>query len=98
MFLTEDEVKELTGMSRRASQAKVLNSLGIIHKTRPNGSLVILRSHVEQVLSGGKSEEKHRWATEPNLKAFEDQPTKHARRKKERAEAKEGTNQERARN
>ncbi|KQV50062.1 DUF4224 domain-containing protein [Massilia sp. Root335] len=97
MFLTDDEVKELTRKSRRASQAKVLNSLGITHKIRPDGSLVILRSHVEQVFAGRKSEEKPRLATEPNWDAFADQQAEYARKEEQRAAKKERINQERAR-
>ena len=51
MFLTRDEVKEMTGQ-KRAAQAKVLNSMGIAHKVRPDGTLLVLRSHVIEQLGG----------------------------------------------
>ncbi len=52
MFLTGEEIIELTGKKRRGAQMKELNALGITHKVRGNGSLVVLRSHVENELDG----------------------------------------------
>ena len=50
MFLTADEVAELTGRRRRDAQVVQLRALGIAHRQRADGSLVVLRAHVEQVL------------------------------------------------
>lgn len=50
MFLTPDELIQLTGRKRSASQLKTLNAMGIEHKRRPDGSVVVLRSLVEKVL------------------------------------------------
>jgi hypothetical protein len=50
VFLTDDEIVQLTQRQRRASQRAVLTALGIEHRVRPDGSLVVLRSHVEKVL------------------------------------------------
>lgn len=55
MFLTSDELVALTGRKLSKSQRSVLNHLGIQHKARPDGSLVVLRSHVEKSLGGGES-------------------------------------------
>lgn len=52
MFLTPDEIAELTGRKLHKAQRSVLNHLGIEHKIRPDGSLVVLRSHVEKSLGG----------------------------------------------
>lgn len=52
MFLTGDEIIDLTGKKRRSAQMKELNSLGITHKVRGDGSLVVLRSHIENELDG----------------------------------------------
>ena len=66
-FLSTDEIRELTDRIQRASQSKVLRAMGIEHKTRPDGSIVVLRSHMEDVLSGGarksitKSEPEINW-------------------------------------
>lgn len=50
MFLTDEQIVELTKRTRRASQRKVLTAMGIEHRPRPDGSLVVLRSHVEKLL------------------------------------------------
>jgi hypothetical protein len=50
MLLTEEEIRELTNRKQRSAQAMVLNALGITHKVRPDGSLVVLRAHVEHEL------------------------------------------------
>lgn len=67
MFLTPDEIVALTNRKNRPAQRTVLNHLGIQHKVRPDGSLVVLRSHVEDAL--GK-ESKHNKAPEPNWSAI----------------------------
>lgn len=50
MFLTADELTQLTKRKRSASQLKVLNAMGIDHARRPDGSVVVLRTVVEKVL------------------------------------------------
>lgn len=50
MILTPDELQQLTGRKRRDAQVPVLRHMGIEHRTRPDGSVVVLRAHVEQVL------------------------------------------------
>ncbi|VVE10664.1 hypothetical protein PTE30175_02545 [Pandoraea terrae] len=54
-FLTQDEVRELTGRTKFKSQDHVLSVLGIEHKVRPDGSMIVLRAHVEQLLGCGTS-------------------------------------------
>ncbi|WP_189459645.1 DUF4224 domain-containing protein [Jeongeupia chitinilytica] len=54
MFLSQPELCELTNRVRRGSQATVLNSLGIEHRVRPDGSVLVLRAHVERLLGGGE--------------------------------------------
>ena len=53
MFLTPEEIAQLTGRVQRRAQRTVLNALGVVHKVRPDGSLVVLRAHVEKELGGG---------------------------------------------
>jgi hypothetical protein len=50
MFLSADELVELTGRRQRESQAQALRMMGIEHKMRADGRLVVSRRHVEQVL------------------------------------------------
>jgi hypothetical protein len=49
MFLTEDELTELTGKRQNAARARVLNGMGVQHKTRPDASIAVLRAHVERL-------------------------------------------------
>lgn len=42
--LTPEEIFEITRRQKYAAQRKVLNALGIEHKTRPDGSLMVKRS------------------------------------------------------
>ena len=50
MILSDEELRDLTGRSRKASQVQVLRFMGIEHKVRPDGSVAVLKAHVEQVL------------------------------------------------
>jgi hypothetical protein len=52
VFLSDEEIEQLTEKKRHSTQQKILNALGISHKVRPNGTLVVLRSHVEKLLGG----------------------------------------------
>jgi acyl-[acyl carrier protein]--UDP-N-acetylglucosamine O-acyltransferase len=62
MFLTEDDLTELTGKRQNAARIRVLNSMGIQHKMRPDGSLAVLRSHVERLFGEKPTrEEKPQW-------------------------------------
>lgn len=69
MFLTAEEIAELTGRKLHKSQRTVLNHLGIEHKVRPDGSLVVLRSHVEKSLGGDVGSAKLK-SPEPNWAAI----------------------------
>lgn len=57
MFLTDDELTGLTGKRRQSARIKVLNGMGVQHKMRPDGSVAVLRAHVERLFGekGGKS-------------------------------------------
>lgn len=50
MFLDRDELIHLTGRVRKDAQVRVLRFMGIEHKVRPDGSVAVLRLHVEQSL------------------------------------------------
>lgn len=52
MFLTHEEIVKLTGKHHSSAQRRVLNALGITHKTRPDGSIVVLSSHVQKEMGG----------------------------------------------
>jgi hypothetical protein len=69
MFLTATEVRELTARIHSSSQLKVLRSMGIEHRSRPDASIAVLRKHVEEVL-GGSLGTKARKPKEPNWGAI----------------------------
>jgi hypothetical protein len=52
MLLTDTEIADLTHRIRHGAQAAVLRAMCIEHKQRPDGSLVVLRAHVEHLLGG----------------------------------------------
>lgn len=70
MFLTPEEIIEMTDRQQRAAQRAVLNALGIIHKVRPDGSLAVLRTHVEREFGGAPTGAKAKAACEPNWDAL----------------------------
>ena len=49
MFLTKDELSNLTGRRQRGSQANALRAMGIEHRVRPDGHVLVLRRHVERI-------------------------------------------------
>lgn len=51
-FLARTEIHSLTNKIKRPAQVKVLNSMGIEHKIRPDGSVAILRAHITKVFGG----------------------------------------------
>jgi hypothetical protein len=69
MFLTADELKEMTKRTQYRAQVQVLRSLGIEHKIRPDGSVLVLRAHVEKQLGGGVTSTLTR-KREPNWSAI----------------------------
>lgn len=52
MILSEAEIRELTGKVQSNAQARALGLMGIEHRQRPDGSVVVLRAHLEKVLGG----------------------------------------------
>ncbi len=69
MILTNTELIELTGRRVKSAQVRVLRFMGIEHKIRPDGSVVVLRAHVEQVL-GLKEPTDKQVEVEPNWDAM----------------------------
>lgn len=68
IFLSTKELYLLTCKIKFKSQVKVLNQMGINHAIRPDGSVVVLRSHVESKLG---TERKTRLSSfEPNWDAL----------------------------
>lgn len=61
MFLTDQELTELTGKRQNAARIRVLNSMRVQHKIRPDGSIAVLRAHVERIFGEKKSNPKMEW-------------------------------------
>jgi hypothetical protein len=69
VFLTAAELRELTGRIQKNAQAEALRHMGIEHKLRPDGSVAVLRAHVERSL--GLNEAVQNMKTiEPNWSAL----------------------------
>lgn len=45
--VTPQDLKTLTDKERPSAQARVLSRLGIPHRSRPDGSLIVLTCHVD---------------------------------------------------
>ena len=54
MFLTPDELVELTHRQRPAAQIRALRAMGVEHRVRPDGKPVVLRAHIEALLGAAK--------------------------------------------
>lgn len=69
MFLTPEELIDLTHAKRTGTQVRALQMMGIEHKIRPDGTVAVLRAHVEAVFGGtGENEQKRpRKKTQPNF-------------------------------
>lgn len=67
MILTQQELAALTGKKRRDAQIRALRFMAIDHKIRPDGSVAVLRAHVERELGGVTISRKH---SEPNWGAI----------------------------
>lgn len=66
MFLTKQELRELTGCIQRNSQARALNSMGLSYKIRPDGQVIVLRKHIFRELEGQINPAKILKKVEPN--------------------------------
>lgn len=69
MILTHGELVALTGRRRKDAQVRALRYMGIEHKIRPDGSVAVLRAHVEHVL-GGADQGRVPKETEPDWSAI----------------------------
>lgn len=67
-LLTPIELHELTHRKKKCAQRAALNQMGIEYKVRPDGSLAVLKSHLERAMGGAVEQQKKR--TEPNWGAL----------------------------
>lgn len=71
MFLSSDEVQEMTCRVQRAAQVKVLRGMGIEHRVRPDGTLAVLRAHVEKVFGAAPATARKAASKEPDWGALD---------------------------
>jgi hypothetical protein len=58
MFLDPQELIELTGRHRRETQKQALRFLGIEHRVRADGKILVLRAHVERQFGESEAAQK----------------------------------------
>ncbi|RKR46257.1 DUF4224 domain-containing protein [Paraburkholderia sp. BL17N1] len=58
MFLTDEELTELTAKRQSAARIRALRGMGVEHKVRPDGSIAVLRAHVERLFGEKTSKPK----------------------------------------
>lgn len=63
IFLNARELIELTSRSRPKAQIRALQFMGIEYRVRPDGSVVVIRAHVEHSVS--HDDKNHRMVREP---------------------------------
>lgn len=64
LFLNAEELIELTGKQRRASQIAALRQMGIKHSIRPDGKPLVSRAHVDRIhgaADNGKATDQPNW-------------------------------------
>lgn len=69
-FLTSEEIQALTERSVRSAQVRVLKAMGIEHRVRPDGSVAILRAHIEKVFDGQSNQPRKQNTATPNWDAM----------------------------
>lgn len=70
MFLNAQELYELTGRHRRDAQIRMLLHMGIDHRVRADGSVVVLKSHIDKVFGGVAEQKVKVKPAEPNWAAI----------------------------
>nr|VFJ61943.1 MAG: protein of unknown function (DUF4224) [Candidatus Kentron sp. DK] len=66
-FPDESEVRILTGRVRHGARVRALRGMGIEHVVRPDGSPVVLRSHVETEMGNAGSRRRPERSWTPDL-------------------------------
>jgi hypothetical protein len=60
MFLTAEELRELTGYRQRHAQERALALMGISYKLRPDSSIAVLKAHVEKEMGAAAVKQQKR--------------------------------------
>lgn len=70
MFLGTDELIELTHRRRSDAQVRTLREMGIEHRLRADGSVAVLRAHVETLFGATQTSQTREQTLEPNWSAM----------------------------
>lgn len=70
MFLSADEISSMTGRVQRAAQVKVLRFMGVEHRVRPDGTIAVMRAHVEKVFGAAPAASRKTAPKEPDWAAL----------------------------
>lgn len=70
IFLTSEELVELTGRRRSSAQKNALRMMGVDFLIRPDGTLVVSRRNVEELLGARPEKVKKKPPIEPNWYAM----------------------------
>jgi hypothetical protein len=68
-FYDDNELTSLTHKRRNDARLRVLRAMGIAHRVRPDGSIAVLRSHVDAELGGVSDSGRSAIEPEPNWSA-----------------------------
>lgn len=72
IVLTKDEIEALTGRHRKDAQVKALRYMGIEHRVRPDGTVAVLKAHIDQILGATSPSPRQRnIRSEPNWAALD---------------------------
>lgn len=69
LFLSENEVRGVTGRVKPSAQLRWLSQAGINAKRRADGTVLVSRRHYEDVMAGGSSRQR-RAGREPDFSAL----------------------------
>lgn len=70
MFLEPDALVELTHRRRSDAQIRMLRAMGIEHRIRADGSVAVLRAHIERLFGAPPSSQPDEHNAEPNWSAM----------------------------
>ena len=55
MFLNDEELQALTRRQKPTAQARALAAMGLEYRVRPDGTIAVLTSHVQEQMGGTPS-------------------------------------------
>lgn len=66
MFLGEHELYQLTRRRKHSAQVRMLRFMGIEHRVRADGSIAVLKAHVDKTFGFSAEKPRSIARTEPN--------------------------------